>query len=95
MVFMQFLRVMYAEMSDRYCCYVADPNIGFFRASRCDEENIDVMGWCGNSEFIGHLSASFVCISYTRFYPVWHGLRVKLSVLRTDCRATAAAAVSF
>ena len=55
----------------------------------------DVMGWCGNSEFIGHLSASFVCISYTRFYPVWHGLRVKLSVLRTDCRATAAAAVSF
>ena len=55
----------------------------------------DVMGWCGNSEFISHLSASFVCISYTRFYPVWRGLMVKLSVLRTDCRATAAAAVSF
>ena len=79
-------------MSDKCRRYVADPNIKCFRASYFDAIVFgrkysdfivaDVMGWCGNCEFIGHLSASFVCTLYMRFDPGWHGLRVKLSVLR-------------
>ena len=93
-------------MNDKCRRYVADPNIECFRASRCDaivyREKIFRLYRCRCNgvvqkilNFIGHLSASLVCILYTRFDPGWRGWRVKSSVLCTDLRVTAAVAASF